>query len=179
MTRLSFLSSSSLRPEPSSARALAPSSPPSVDLPTPATKPRFLAREPSSAPPPPPQTPSPASPRPESPNPHRSPLEVLEACSTVDPPLRSSSTRADRGNGFMVSSLCFPVFFPFRDASPAPENGRRRRRRTYCRLWRGSEVRYRGRSAWEARTVRRSNRFRPETMLSLVGLAELTADSPL
>ena len=90
-THLSFLSSSSLRPEPSGARALAPSSPPSVDLPTPATKPRFLAQEPSSAPPPPSQTPSPASPRPESPNHRRSPLEVLEACSTVDPPLRSSS----------------------------------------------------------------------------------------
>src|SRR6185503_16849043 len=58
---LAFLSSSSLRPEPSGARALAPSSPPSVDLPPPATKPRFLAREPSSAPPPPSPTPRPAS----------------------------------------------------------------------------------------------------------------------
>ena len=55
-THLSFLSSSSLRSEPSGARALAPSSPPSVDLPPPVTKPRFLAREPSSAPPPPFQT---------------------------------------------------------------------------------------------------------------------------
>ena len=39
-THLSFLSSSSLRPEPSRARALALSSPPYVDLPPPATKPR-------------------------------------------------------------------------------------------------------------------------------------------
>ena len=68
--RLSFLSSSSsLRPEPSgaSARAVVALS---IDLPPPVTNPRFLAREPSSAPPPPSQTPSPASPRPESPNPH-------------------------------------------------------------------------------------------------------------
>jgi len=42
----------------------------------------------------------------------RTPLEVLEVCSTVDPPLRSSSTRTDRGNGFVVSSLCFTAFFP-------------------------------------------------------------------
>ena len=55
-----------LRPETSGARPLAPSSPPSVDLPPPATKPRFLARAPSPAPPPPSPTPSPASPRPES-----------------------------------------------------------------------------------------------------------------
>ena len=86
----------------------------------------------------------------------RTPLEVLEACSTVDPPLRSSSTRTDRGNGFVVSSLCFTAFFPFHGASPAQEHGRRRRRRPCWRLGRGLEIRYRGRSAWEARTVRRS-----------------------
>jgi len=87
----------------------------------------------------------------------RLPLEVLEALLHVDPLLRSSSARTDRGNGFVVSSLCSPIVFPFRGASPAPVNGRRRRRRTCCRLRRGSEVRYRGRSAWEARTVRRSD----------------------
>ena len=87
----------------------------------------------------------------------RLPLEVLEACSTVDPPLWSSSARTDRGNGFVVSSLCFPVFFSFRGVSPAPVNGRRRRRRTCCRLRRGSKARHRGRSAWEVRTVRRSD----------------------
>ena len=42
----------------------------------------------------------------------RTPLEVLEVCSTVDPPLRSSSTRTDCGNGFVVSSSCTPVFSP-------------------------------------------------------------------
>ena len=87
----------------------------------------------------------------------RLPLEVLEALLHVDPLLRSSSARTDRGNGFVVSSLCSPVFFPFRGVSPAPVNGRRRRRRTCCRLWRGSKVMYRGRSAWEVRTVRRSD----------------------
>ena len=73
----------------------------------------------------------------------------LNLFSTVDPPLRSSSARTDRVNGFMVSSLCSPVFFPFCGVSPAPVNGRRRRRRTCCRLWRGSKVMHRGRSAWE------------------------------
>ena len=97
------------RAEPSARAVVAPFS---IDLPPPATKPQLLVREPSSAPPPPSQTPSPASPRPESPNHRRSPLEVFEACSTVDPPLRSSSARTDRGNGFVVSSLFFPVFFP-------------------------------------------------------------------
>ena len=87
----------------------------------------------------------------------RLPLEVLEALLRVDPLLRSSSARTDRGNGFVVSSLCFSVSFPFRGVSPAPVSGRRRRRRTYCRLRRRSEVRCRGRSAWEARTVRRSD----------------------
>jgi len=86
----------------------------------------------------------------------RTPLEVLEVYSTVDPPLRSSSTRTDRGNGFVVSSLCFTAFFPFHGVSPAPEHGLRRRRRPCCRLVRRSEISYRGRSAWEERTVRRS-----------------------
>ena len=88
---------------------------------------------------------------------HRqTPLEALEACSTAEPPLRSSSTRTDRGNGFVVSSLCITAFFHFHGASPTQEHGRRRRRRPCCRLGRGLEIRYRGRSAWEARTVRRS-----------------------
>ena len=77
----------------------------------------------------------------------RLPLEVLEALLHVDPLLRSSSARTDRGNGFVVSSLCFPVFFSFRGVSPAPVNGRRRRRRTCCYLWRRSKVMHRGRSA--------------------------------
>ena len=87
----------------------------------------------------------------------RLPLEVLEALLHVDPLLRSSSARTDRGNRFVVSSLCLPVFFPFHGVSPAPVNGRRRRRRTCCRLRRGSKVMHRGRSAWEARTVRQSD----------------------
>ena len=86
----------------------------------------------------------------------RLPLEVLEALLRVDPLLRSSSARTDRGNGFVVSSSCSPVFFPFRGVSPVPVNGRRRRRRTCCRPRRGSKVMHHGRSAWEARTVRRS-----------------------
>ena len=61
----------------------------------------------------------------------------LKLCSTVDPPLRSSSARTDRGSGFMVSSLCSPVFFPFHGVSSAPVNGRRRRRRACCCLGRG------------------------------------------
>ena len=79
-------------------------------------------------------------------------------CLKLAPPsIRPSSARTDRGNGFVVSSLCFPVFFLFRGVSPAPVNGRRRRRRTCCRLRRGSKVMHRGRSAWEARTVRHSD----------------------
>ena len=148
-----FLLTSSRAERSSSAP---PSSPPSVDLPPPSTRPRFLAQEPSSSPPPPSQTPKPASYGRNRSRHRRTPLEVLEACSTVDPPLRSSSTRTDRGNGFVVSSLCFTAFFPFHGASPTQEHGRRRRRRPCCRLGRGSEIRYRGRSAWEARTVRRS-----------------------
>ena len=42
-THLSFLSSSSLRSEPSGARPLASMSPPPLDLPSPAILPRFLA----------------------------------------------------------------------------------------------------------------------------------------
>src|SRR6185312_2429548 len=83
----------------------------------------------------------------------RLPLEVLEALLHVDPLLRSSSARTDRGNGFVVSSMCSPVFSTFRGVSPAPVNSRRRRRRTCCRLRRGSKVMHRGRSAWEVRTV--------------------------
>src|SRR6185312_12455899 len=41
---------------------------------------------------------------------HQLTLEVLEALLHVDPLLRSSSVRTDRGNGFVVSSLCSPVF---------------------------------------------------------------------
>ena len=112
-THLSFLSSSSLRPEPSGARALAPSSPPSVDLPPPATKPRFFAREPSPTPLPPSQTPSPASPRPESPNHRRSPLEVLEALlhhrSASPVVLRSNRPREWIRGEFLVLSGLFPL----------------------------------------------------------------------
>jgi len=85
----------------------------------------------------------------------------LKPCSTVDPFLRSSSDRTDRGNGFVVSSSCSPAFFLFRGVSPAPVNDRRRRRRTCCHLWRGSKVRHRGRSAVESRIC-------PETLPSLV-----------
>ena len=93
----------------SSSRAIVA---PCFDLPPPPTRPRFLAQEPSSSPTPPSQTPKPAYPRPESFHHRRTPLGVLEACSPADPPLRSSSTRTDRGNGFVVSPLCFTAFFP-------------------------------------------------------------------
>ena len=90
----------------------------------------------------------------------------LEACSTVDLLLRSSSARTDRGNGFVVSSLCSPAFFPFRCAPPAPVNGRRR---ACCRLLCGVK-------GYESRTVRLGGRGQstgqvrscPETMMSLV-----------
>ena len=36
----------------------------------------------------------------------------LKLCSTVDPLLRSSSARSDRGNGFVVSHLCPLASFP-------------------------------------------------------------------
>ena len=36
----------------------------------------------------------------------------LKLCSTVDPLLRSSSARTDRGNGFVVSHLCPLASFP-------------------------------------------------------------------
>ena len=102
----------------------------------------------------------------------RTPLEVLEACSTVDPPLRSSSARTDRGNGFVVSSLCFPVFFPFCGVSPAPVNGRRRR--TCYRLWHGAKVMHRGRSAWKVRTVRRSDSISSRDDVVSVSYTHLT-----
>jgi len=98
----------------------------------------------------------------------RSPWEALEACSTVDSSLRSSSTRTDRGNGFVVSSLCSPVFFPFRGVSPAPVNSRRRRRRTCCRHGAGQKLGIAdgppGRCGQSAGQIR----FLPEMMLSLV-----------
>ena len=142
---------------------------PCFDLPPPSTRPRFLAQEPSSSPPPPSQTPKPAYPRPESFHHRRTPLGVLEACSTADPPLRSSSTRTDRGNGFVVSPLCFTTFFfPFHGVSPAPEHGLRRRRRPCCRLVRRSEISYRGRSAWEERTVRLGGADGPPVRLVFV-----------
>ena len=55
----------------------------------------------------------------------------LKLCSTVDPLLRSSSARTDRGNGIVVSHLCPLVSSPSHCAPPAPVN---RRRRAYCRL---------------------------------------------
>ena len=102
------------------------------------------------------QTPDRLLPGRNRPHHRRTPLGVLEACSTADPPLRSSSTRTDRGNGFVVSLLYFTAFFPFHGVSSAPEHGLHRRRHPCCRLGRRSEISYRGRSAWEARTVRRS-----------------------
>ena len=148
-----LLFSSSRRPEARYTRALVPPPPPSVDLPPPATILRFLAQEPSPAPPPPSPTPRPVSYGRNHPRHRPSPLEVLEALLHR----RSAS----------------PVFFPFLGVSPAPVNGRRRRRRTCCRLWRGSEVRYRGRSAWEARTVRRSDRFLSRDDVVSSGIAKM------
>ena len=89
---------------------------------------------------------------------HRpSPLEALEALlhrrSASPVILRPNRSREWIRGEFLV----LPGLFPFRGVSPAPMNGRRHRRRTCCRLRRGSEVRHRGRSAWEARTVRRSD----------------------
>ena len=101
-----------LRPVTSSARALAPPSPSSADLSPPTTILRFIVREPSLAPPSPSPTPSPASSGRNRPNCRRSPLEPLEACSTVDPLLRSSSARTDCGNGFVVEFLVLPGLFP-------------------------------------------------------------------
>ena len=87
----------------------------------------------------------------------RTPLELLEALlhhrSASPVVLRSNRPREWIRGEFLV----LPGLFPFRGVSPAPVNGRRRRRRTCCRLQRGSEVRYRGRSAWEVQTVRRSD----------------------
>ena len=82
-THLSFLSSSSLRPEPSGARAPAPSSPPSLDFPPPATEPRFLTREPFSAPPPPFQTSRPA---PHGRNPSPPPPDAIGVARSFAPP---------------------------------------------------------------------------------------------
>ena len=161
-------SSSSLRPEPSGARTLAPSSPlPSISLlrspnldSSRENLPRHLLHLPE-----PPVRLLPGRNRPTTTGHH---WRCLKLCSTVDPPLRSSSARTDRGNGFVVSSLCSPVFFPFRGVSPAPVNGRRRRRRTCCRRGAGQKLGIadgppgrRGQSAGKIR-------FRPETMLSLV-----------
>ena len=101
------------RPETSGARLLAPPSPPSVDLPPPATILRFLAREPSQAPPPPSPTPSPASPRPESPNHRRSPLEALEALlhrrSASPVILRSNRPREWNHGESLVPLASFPL----------------------------------------------------------------------
>ena len=114
------------------------------------------------------QTPDRLLPGRNRPHHRRTPLEVLEACSAVDPPLWSSSTRTDHGNGFVVSPLCLTAFFPFHGVSPTQEHGRRRRCRPCCRLGRGSEIRYRGRSAWEARTVRLGGADGPPVRLVFV-----------
>ena len=78
----------------------------------------------------------------------RSPWEALEALlhRRSDSPvvLRSNLLREWIRGEFLV----LPGLFPFRGVSPASVNGRRRRRRTCCRLWRGSKVMHRGRSAW-------------------------------
>ena len=50
---------------------------------------------------------------------------------------------------FLVLPGLFP--FPWRVAGAGERSPP-----SCCRLWRGSKIRYRGRSAWEARTVRRS-----------------------
>ena len=142
------------RSETSSARPLAPPSPPPFDLLPPATISRFLARASSPAPPPPSPAPQPSFSRPELPPPP--PVTIgtrLKLCSTVDPLLRSSFARTDRKNGFVVSYLCSPAFFPFRCAPPAPVNGRRRR--ACCRLSCDVKKTNRGRSAQGGRTVRK------------------------
>ena len=92
----------------------------------------------------------------------------MKLCSTVDPLLRSSSTRTNRKNGFVVSYLCSPAFFPFRYAPPAPVNGRRRR--TCCRLSRGVKEANRGRSAQGGGQSASKIRVGPETSLALAGL---------
>ena len=83
----------------------------------------------------------------------------LKLCSTVDPLLRSSSARTDRGNGFVESSLCSPVFFPFRWAPPAPVNGRRRR--ACCHLLCGVK-------GYKSRTVRLGGPDSPPVRLEVV-----------
>ena len=106
-------SSSSFRPEPSRARALAPSSPPSVDLPPPATKLRFLSQEPSPAPPPPSPTPRPVSYGRNRPRHRPSPLEALEALlhrrSASPVVLHSNRPREWIRGEFLVLPVLFPL----------------------------------------------------------------------
>ena len=177
-TRLSYLlSSSSRRPETSGARPLAPLSPlSSISL----LRPPYLDSSCEHLP----QhllhllqPPARLSPGRNRPNRRWSPLEPLELCSTVDPPLRSSSARTDPGNGFVVSYLYSPAFFPFRCAPPAPENGRRR---ACCRRSRGVK-RYKTADGPPRRAGQSVGQVRscPETMLSLVVLQNCTADGPL
>ena len=103
--------------------------------------------------------PQPSFSRPESPPPP--PVTIgarWKLCSTVDPLLRSSSARNDRKNGFVVSYLCSPAFFPFRCAPPASVNGRRR---ACCRLSRGVK-------RYELRTVRLGGPDSPQVRLEVV-----------
>jgi len=110
----------------SSARPLAPTSPPSFDLPPPAPVRRFLPRAPSfPCPPPPPHHPKPRSsfPRPESAL-HRRPPWERRPSST--PSRRSASSvllRPNRPQGWVLGELLhFPCFIPalFPEAS-SPE----------------------------------------------------------
>ena len=168
-------SSSSLRPEPSGARALARLAPPSVDLPPPATKPRFLVREPSPAPPPPSQTPIPASPQPESPNHLRSPLEVLEALlhrrSASPVVLRSNRPREWIRGEFLVLPGLFPLPWCVAGAGERPSPSPPHLLPPVARV-----------KSYASRTVhyRRADgpplklEICPETMLSLVGFAGLS-----
>ena len=111
-THLSFLPPSSLRPEPSGARALAPPAPlPSISILRPpnldssrGNLPRCILHLPKPL-----DRLLTSGIAPTTAGHH---WRCLKLCSTVDPPLRSSSARTDRGNGFVVSSLCFPVFSP-------------------------------------------------------------------
>jgi len=73
----------------------------------------LLARASSLGLPPPSPNPGQAHPRPnraESPQPPSPTIEaLLKLCSTVDPPLRSSSAQINPQNGFMVSSSSSPA----------------------------------------------------------------------